>query len=234
MFIMIDGIDGGGKSTIVDAWKKYLSDQGNTIFDLKKYFLENGRYPEISEMDHYDFIFSAEPTHTGVGKILRDELASTKNNYPPEIIAEAHSVDRMILYTKAIIPALKNDRIVIQDRGLSTSLAYQPCQDENLTLQKVSQYAGNRLATQYRPDHLVIVDIDPQVAYDRLTSRHDKQDNAVFEKLDFMKKSVQKFKDDEFKNLFLSLGTHLHYLSGEQKIDIMEQQAIDLLKTILK
>ncbi len=234
MFIMIDGIDGGGKSTIIDAWKEYLSNQGNAIFDLKKYFLENNRYPEISEMGHYDFIFSAEPTHTGVGKILRDELASTKNNYPPEIIAEAHSVDRMILYTKAIIPALKNDRIVIQDRGISTSLAYQPCQDPALTVQKVSQYAGNRLATEYRPDHLVIVDIDPQVAYDRLTSRHDKQDNAVFEKLDFMKKSVEKFKDNEFKNFFLGLGTQLHYLSGEEKIDIMRGQAIDLLKTILK
>lgn len=231
---MIDGIDGGGKSTIVDTWKKYLSDQGSTIFDLKKYFLENNSYPEISEIDHYDFIFSAEPTHTGVGKILREELSSTKNNYPPEIIAEAHSVDRMILYTKAIIPALKNDQIIIQDRGLSTSLAYQPCQDDALTLHRVSQYAGNRLAAQYRPDHLVIVDIDPEVAYNRLTFRHDKQDNAVFEKLDFMKKSVKKFKDDEFKNFFLGLGTELHYLSGEEKIDIIKEQAINLLKNILK
>lgn len=234
MFIMIDGIDGSGKSTIVAAWKEYLIDGGYKIFDLKKYFLENDRYPEISELSRYDFIFSAEPTHTGVGKVLRDELGSAKNTYPPESIAEAHSVDRMILYTKVIIPALKDGRIVIQDRGLSTSLAYQPCQDETLTLQRVSEYIGNRLAAEYRPDHLMIVDIDPEIAYARLTSRHDKQDNAIFEKLDFMKKAVDKFKDTDFKNFFSGLGTELHYLSGEEKIDIMEERAISLLKNILK
>ena len=36
MLILIDGIDGSGKSTIIDAWKKYLSDAGNAVFDLKE------------------------------------------------------------------------------------------------------------------------------------------------------------------------------------------------------
>jgi len=36
MFIMLDGIDGSGKGTIIEAWKQHLSDSGNGIFDLKK------------------------------------------------------------------------------------------------------------------------------------------------------------------------------------------------------
>ena len=50
MFIMLDGIDGCGKSTIIQAWKDYLTAQGNAIFDLKKYWQETGHYPELSEL----------------------------------------------------------------------------------------------------------------------------------------------------------------------------------------
>ncbi len=234
MFIMIDGIDGSGKSTIVDAWKEYSISAGYKIFDLKKYFLENDRYPELSEFINCDFIFSAEPTHVGIGKILREEFINNKNNYPAEAIAEAHSLDRIILYTKVIIPALKNKKYIIQDRGISTSLAYQPTQDSHLTLEKVAGYVGNRLASNYRPDHLILMDIDPQIAYKRLMSRHEKIDNAIFEKKDFLKKAALKFQNDDFKNFFLNLGTQVHYLSGEEKIDIMKAQALDLLKNILK
>lgn len=234
MFVMIDGIDGSGKSTVVSAWKQYLIDNGHKIFDLKKYFLENDHYPEVTEFADCDFIFSAEPTHTGIGKILREELSNTKNNYPPESIAEGHSLDRIILYNKVLIPALKNNQHIIQDRGLSTSLVYQPAHDSSLTLQKVAGYVGNRLAATHRPDHLVVMDITPEVACQRLDNRHEKMDNAVFEKKDFLKKVAPQFKAKELKNFFLNLGTQIHYLSGEEKIDIMKAQAIDLLKNILK
>ncbi len=59
MLIMLDGIEGGGKSTIVESWKKYLTDQGRTIFDLKKYCIDNNKYPDYEELKPFDFIFSA-------------------------------------------------------------------------------------------------------------------------------------------------------------------------------
>lgn len=231
---MIDGIDGSGKSTVVSTWKKYLSDQGNAIFDLKNYLKENDHYPEPHEFLGYDFIFSAEPTFTGIGKVLRNELINKKNNYSAEAVAQANSLDRLVLYTRAIIPLLKDGKIVIQDRGISTSLAYQPAQDPNLTLEIVANLVGNRVATQYRPDHLILMKIKPEIAFERLTSRTDKQDEAVFEKLDFMKKSSEKYHEEKYTNFFQNLGTQLHYLSGEEKIDIMSEQAVNLLKTILK
>ncbi len=231
---MIDGIDGSGKSTIIEAWKKNLTDNGKKIFDLKKYFLDNNRYPEMSDWIDCDIIFSAEPTHAGIGKILRDELINTKNNYSATTIAEAHSLDRAILYTKVIIPALKNNKIIVQDRGLSTSLAYQPSQNSELTLSKVANYAGNQIAAQYRPDHLVLMDIDPNLSFDRLTSRFEKVDNAIFEKKDFLIKASKKYNDEEFKNFFENIGTQIHHLSGEEKIDIMKAQAISWLINILK
>lgn len=233
MFIMVDGIDGGGKSTVVAAWKEYLGKRGYKIFDLKKYLIENNHYPEIAEFIKYDFIFSAEPTHTGVGKILREELANANNTYPAEAIAEAHSLDRTILYDKVLIPAIKNKINIIQDRGLSTSLAYQPAHDSALTMKKVAGLVGNRTASKYHPDHLLIIDINPTIAYQRLAARHDKIDNAIFEKKDFLKKAALKFKRPDFKKFFSNIGTKIHYLSGERKIDIMKQEATALLKKIL-
>jgi len=34
---MLDAIDGGGKGTVIEAWKDYITSLGNPIFDLKDY-----------------------------------------------------------------------------------------------------------------------------------------------------------------------------------------------------
>ncbi|MCX6779988.1 MAG: deoxynucleoside kinase [Candidatus Magasanikbacteria bacterium] len=234
MFIMIDGIDGSGKSTVVSAWKKHLSDQGNAIFDLKDFLKEKNCYPEISEFKSYDFIFSAEPTYTAVGKTIREELINHNNDYSALAIAQAYSLDRLILYKKNIIPLIEDKKIIIQDRGISSSLAYQTSQNQDLTFDILLALPGNKLAMEYRPDHLIIIKTSAHTAAERLSTRSDKQDNSIFEKENFLKKLEDQFESSEYQNIFKQRGTQIHYLSGEEKIDIMEQQAIDLLKNILK
>ena len=231
---MVDGVDGSGKSTVVAAWKKYLSEQGNAIFDLRHYLKENDHYPESHEMRAYDFIFSAEPTYTGIGKVLREELINKNNNYSALSIAHGYSLDRLVLYTKTLLPLLKDGKFIIQDRGVSSSLAYQPAQDPNLTLDILSQMPGNQLALENCPDHLVIVKVNEQTAVDRLNGRTDKQDDSIFEKQEFLKKLVAQYDNPEFQNVFKKRGTQIHYLSGEEKIGIMEEQSINLLKKLLK
>lgn len=231
---MIDGIDGSGKSTVVSTWKKYLSDQGNAIFDLKNYLKEKNHYPETHELSNYDIIFSAEPTYTGVGKVIREELINTSASYSPKAVAEAFSLDRLVLYTKIIIPLLKNNKIIIQDRGVSSSLAYQPLTNQEVTTDFVANLPGNQLAIENRPDHLVLVDCDAQVSFDRLHSRTDKQDDAVFEKIDFLEKLAIRYLDKNYQKLFTDKGTKILHLNGNEKIDIMNERAVSLLKNILK
>lgn len=233
MLIMIDGIDGSGKSTDVQAWKEYLADQGNAIFDLKHYWQTNGKYPELEELKSYDFIFSCEPTYAGVGKVIREELVKVGTNYPHRAIIEAFSLDRLVLYNKIIIPLLAMDKIVIQDRGVSTSLAYQSLQSAEFDFAKIAQFPGNALALANRPDHLVIAKISADKAASRLSGRFDKNDNAIFEKLDFLKKASENFYSPEFQKIFTDRGTQIHYLNAESEIDIMKQEAIDLLKTLI-
>ena len=234
MFIMIDGVDGSGKSTIIDIWKKYLTDQGNTIFDLKNYWLTTGTYPDWSELSAYDFIFSGEPTYVGVGQAIRSELIKNGAGYSARTIAEAYALDRLILYKKIIIPALKNKKCVIQDRGISTSFAYQPLTDTALTPRVLARLEGNALALEYRPDHLVLLSIDPAVALGRAHKRAHKQDNAIFEKLAFQKKLARLFATASYRRLFTRRGTTIHDLPAAAKIDILSERAIKLLKTLLR
>jgi thymidylate kinase len=234
MLIMLDGIDGSGKSTILDAWKKEISAQGNGIFDLKNYWQETGRYPELSEMRAYDFIFSCEPTYAGMGKIIREELVSAQNDYPPEAIAHGFSLDRLILYKKIIIPLLRRGKFIIQDRGVSSSLAYQSLQSDNLTLEILASLPGNALALENRPDYLVLAELTAEEAMERLGARSGKQDNAIFERLDFLKRLEGQYRDEKFRNLFIDRGAKITELPTNVNIDTMKEQAVILLRRLLQ
>lgn len=230
---MIDGIDGSGKSTIIDTFKNHLTEQGKTIFDLKNYWQKNKCHPKISEIKSYDFIFSAEPTNVGIGQAIREELINNNYNYSTLSIAQAYALDRLILYTKLLIPALQQNKTIIQDRGVTTSLAYQPAQDPNITLDMVAELEGNKLALEYAPDNLIIADATAENALKRLNGR-GKKDEAIFEKLEILQKNSQRFYDIKFKNLLASKKTTINYLNCNQKIDTMKGEALKLLYKIIK
>lgn len=229
---MVDGIDGSGKSTVIATWKKQLAQDGNAIFDLKAYWLKTGRYPELSELKGYDFIFTAEPTFVGIGRVIRDELIKNGTGYPPRAVAEAYALDRLVLYKKIIIPLLAEKKCVIQDRGISTSLCYQSISGA-LPLKNLLSLAGNALALRYRPDHLTLLQLDPTQARERLRGRLKKQDNVIFERLRFQTKAAARFASKKYQTLFTSRGTHIHQLPAGEKLATMRGQAEKLLHQLL-
>lgn len=229
---MIDGIEGGGKSTIVEGWKQYLTEQGKSFFDLKKYCIDNNRYPEYEELKPYDFIFNAEPTFFGIGKIIREEMIKNGNNYPEDAIAQAYSLDRLILYKKILISALQDNKTIIQDRGVSTSLCYQSLSG-NLSLDWLANLPGNALALQHRPDYLLLIKMSTETAQKRLATRYEKQDNAIFDKLDFQQKALATYLSPTYQKLFLDRGTTIEYLNTDTEIDTMKQEATDLFKKLI-
>ena len=168
-----------------------------------------------------------------MGQVIRQDLISNKNNYSPLAIAQAFSLDRLVLYSKIHIPLLKENKIIIQDRGVTTSLVYQPIHNPNITIEYLSKLPGNKLALDNAPDYLFIVDVDPKEAIKRLDNRSNKQDEAVFEKLESLEKMSDKFKSDDFKKLMEKHKTKLIYLNGNQKIDIMKQEATQKLIQLL-
>lgn len=229
---MIDGVDGSGKSTIVKGWKEFLTAKGNTIFDLKEFWLKQGRYPEPEEIKSYDFIFTSEPSYVGIGKVIREELTRNGTNYSEPAIAEAFSLDRLILYRKVVLPALATGQCVIQDRGVSTSLCYQAISG-NLSLKFLSELPGNAQALEHSPTHLVIAQIEAKKALERLGKRSEKQDNVIFEKIDFQTKAAALFYSPEYAQLFTAHGTEVHYLPVDAEIGIIKTKATELLQKLL-
>lgn len=230
---MVDGIDGSGKSTVIKTWKDRLAQDGNAIFDLKAYWLKTGRYPELSELRGYDFIFSSEPTEVGIGRVIRDELIKNGTGYPPRAVAEAYALDRLVLYKKIIIPLLADKKCIIQDRGITSSLAYQPLADKRLTLKFLSTLPGNALALNHRPNHIVLLTVDYDRAIKRLIGRRNKQDNVVFERAAFQKKLARVFASRQYQSFFTRRGSRVYELPANEKLATMRGRAVKLLHQLL-
>lgn len=233
IFVMVEGLDGSGKGVVVSALRDYLEEQGKKVFDLREYWKENNHIPEIDEIADYEIICSSEPTFSGIGKEIREEIIrNNKRKYSGTSTAHAFSLDREILYKKLIIPAIKQGKIILQERGVATSLVYQPIQNEKLNLKEIISLPGNKLAIQNAPDLLIIVKVDPLIVMERLKKRH-KDDNAIFENIMFQRKAQYRFESDWLKKLFCHYKSNVVYLDTNPPASIEEtkSKAVSIFKS---
>lgn len=100
LFVVFEGVDGGGKSTQI----KMLSD----FFEGKGYEVEQ----------------HMEPTHEVIGQLIWDYMNGKDRSFSPETEALLFAADR-IEHGKGIKKALNEGKIVISDRYKHSSLAYQ-------------------------------------------------------------------------------------------------------------
>ena len=101
LYIAIEGIDGSGKSTFLNALVKEL--------DTKK----------------IDFTILREPGHGQVGEKIRDLLLSNEYNISQRTEALLFAANRAQLSEDVIKPALNSGKWVFSDRTVISSLVYQ-------------------------------------------------------------------------------------------------------------
>jgi dTMP kinase len=233
ILVIADGIDGSGKGTIIKALAQWAEAKKLKVFDLKDYWKTKYTFPEPKEIEHYDVIISAEPTFSMVGQAIREEIVRDNNrHYSAWTTAEAFSLDREILYRRVIIPALEQGKIIFQERGVTTSLIYQPIQKEPLELKKIMRLSGNKLALEYRPDLLIITLVDPKEAVRRLAER-DKKDNVIFEKLPFLEKISERFAAPWFRELMESRGSEFVYLKTDKTVYDTIEEAVGIFEKFI-
>jgi thymidylate kinase len=237
MFIMIDGIDGSGKSTVMRTWQTLLTERQYQVFSLKDFWTEKGRHPEPHEIPADTFaIFSAEPTSVWAGAAIREEMVQRNGRtYTGSAMADAFALDRLVLYTRVLVPAMARGMHVIQDRGVSTSLCYQSCYNNHeLSMTEIAGREGNAFALAHRPDVLMLMDVPPERCMERLAMRAtQKDDNAIFEYLAFQEELDACYRSDTFTEFFTSRGTILHRFPADQELDILESQLRALLSQYL-
>ena len=107
-FIVIEGIDGCGKTTQIDELSKWIPNSG---------LIKKGS----------KLITTREPGGSHLGKKLRGLILENNENNKPSSLAELllYSTDRAEHVYKIISPALNNNDWVISDRFSDSTLAYQ-------------------------------------------------------------------------------------------------------------
>ncbi len=222
-FVMVDGLDGSGKGAIVDALQEWAEMKGMKVLDLRTYCREKNTFPEPEEVAQYDAIVSAEPTFCYIGKAIREEMIKANGRrYPAMSLAQAFSLDREILYKRVIIPAIKAGKYIFQERGISSSLVYQPVQ-EHIQLSELIKLSGNRAAMQFAPALLVIALVKPETVIRRLDAR-EKKDNSIFDSMEFQRNIDSRFRSDWLRQLFEQHGSKVGYIDTNEPKTMEETQ----------
>lgn len=237
-FLILDGLDGIGKGVFLDAMRAEAEREGLRILDLHEFWRTHGRHPDLAEVDGVDILLSSEPTYVGEGKRIREELIRKGTAYPARLIAEAYAEDRRLLYAQAIIPALERGITVLQSRGVTTSLVYQPLdaerKGERLTRDEVAALPGNAfcLRPEVLPDLLLIPTVrDAKEAVRRLADR-EKQDDATFETYAFQLRVKEAFESDGFRRFFEERGVRVVYPDAERSIAHSRAEAVRLYRAL--
>lgn len=231
-FIMLDGIDGSGKSTVMDAWRDFLVRQGRSVCDVRAWSKERGSLPTLEDVREAEVLISAEPTHAWIGKAIREEIVKEGGDYSGMSISQSFALDREVLYRRLIVPALAAGKIVLQERGISTSVVYQPIQKKAVTLRRLVSLPGNAFALDHRPDMLLIMKMSPRQAMERIAGRFDKKDNSIFENLDFVTRAQKRFMSSSFRKLFEGYGTSVRYFPADLPLEEARREAENLLTHI--
>jgi len=232
-FIMVDGIAGSGKSTIAAAIIDWAKNTDQRVFSLKDWYQNHTNPPKFEEISEHDVFVTFEPTRSWVGSAIRFELSQIEQPYEGTALAHAFALDRQIQYRRLIIPALQAGKTIIQDRGVTTSIVYQPIMKNSLTLEQILNLPGNKLALNHAPNHLILTNISPEIAVKRIPGRKE-ESKGVFAELEMLKKWHQRFHSDWFRELFEKHGTKIHPLDTSLKKEEMILDATKLIEQIIK
>jgi len=230
---MIDGIDGSGKSTLVSAIRDTLAARGKKVFDLVQFQRHHRVNPSLVTLEGYDVIVSGEPSYCLIGAAIRNHIIRTNTPFPGPSIAQAYALDREVHYRELVIPALDAGLTIVQDRGVSTTLCYQPLQDRPVPVQTILALEGNRLALLRRPDVLLLAACRATEAIRRLGERSGKKDNSIFERGDFLNRAAQRFSSPEFRRLFTDRGTEVLELDTNPPLAEVRASIENLIPSLL-
>ncbi len=141
IFICIEGIDGSGKTTQARSIVAALTKLG------------------------YAAVYTTEPSEGVYGRMIREHILQGENRVAPIVEAVMFAVDRLDHISKEIEPLLEQGKIVICDRYLYSSIAYQGDSDiDTKWIREINKHA-------IRPHLAIYIDAPPKIVIKRLKWR---------------------------------------------------------------
>ncbi|MFJ5728746.1 dTMP kinase [Streptomyces paradoxus] len=155
-FIALEGGDGAGKSTQAEALAEWIRAKGHEV------------------------VLTREPGATPVGKRLRSillDVSSAGLSHRAEALL--YAADRAEHIDTVVRPALERGAVVISDRYIDSSVAYQGA-GRDLSPTEIARI--NRWATNGLVPHLtVLLDVAPETARERFTEAPDRLESEPAE-----------------------------------------------------
>ena len=154
LFITIEGPEGSGKTTVAKKIVETLQNEG------------------------YKVLYTREPGGVGIAEKIRDIILDVNNtNLDPRSEALLYAASRRQHLVEKVLPALNDGYIVICDRFVDSSLAYQGFA-RNLGIDEI--YDINMFAINNKwPDITIVLDINPEVGLSRIMSNRKQEVNRI-------------------------------------------------------
>ncbi|MCX8153793.1 MAG: dTMP kinase, partial [Candidatus Bathyarchaeota archaeon] len=147
-FICLEGLDGSGKTTQAKMLAAKLKAD-------------------------YNAVYTAEPSRGKIGIFIRRHCLYGEKRLPSTVEALLFAADRMEHVAAEILPAIEQGRLVISDRYLYSSIAYQGAAGLSVEwIEKINEYA-------LKPDLAVFIDVDPKIAMKRLKPSKSVMENLA-------------------------------------------------------
>jgi dTMP kinase len=158
-WITLEGGDGSGKTTQSNLLADWLVDEGHTV------------------------VRTREPGGSEVGQLIRDIVLHHRGDIAPRAEALLYAADRAHHVATVVRPALARGEVVLQDRYLDSSVAYQGAGRvlDATEIRDLSLWAAEGAL----PDLTVLLDLDPATARTRLDSDDKPFDRLEAEKAEF-------------------------------------------------
>jgi dTMP kinase len=152
VFICIEGLDGSGKTTQAQILTEQLSKSCSAVY-------------------------TAEPSHGKTGTFIRECCLYEEKRLLSAVEALLFAADRIEHVENEVKPALAEGKLVICDRYVYSSLAYQGSAGLSLAwIKKINSYA-------LKPDYAFFIDVPPERVLERLQRK-----KSVMETLEIQRK----------------------------------------------
>lgn len=201
MFITFEGIDGCGKSTIISKIVELLEKAGHKV------------------------VATREPGGTKISEKIREVIIKSKN---------MDSVTEGLLYASSrrqhivekIIPSLKEKKIVISDRYIDSSLAYQGI-GRKIGMKQilVINSINNKILW---PDITFFLDVDPKIALERIKKR-DKDNDRFDEESIVFRSEVRK----AFLQIAKKYKNRIVVIDANRDKQVIIKEIFEKIKTFL-
>lgn len=200
MFITFEGPEGSGKTSVANKLVEHLISLG------------------------YPIVFTREPGGTPIAEEIRNVILDKKNT-ALDARAEAllYAASRRQHLVEKVWPALKDGKIVICDRYLDSSLAYQGGA-RGLGVDNI--LAINEFATEKTmPDLTLLFDLEPEVGFARIAANKNREVN----RLDLETKSFHIKVRETFLELSKKYSSRYRIVDASQGFDEVFNAALAII-----